>query len=154
MLFCINKIQIGDHGIVYIYMFHTSSFFAFLIECSRYIVRICVLFYYPLWHRKKNCLIRCFGCNQFAQKIAGERVIQDVLPVLHIYITSPAVEHRVGVAIALREIIENTTREVMLMYSVQLVEPIKKTICDSNVLVRRAAAYAFEVYYSVSHTLI
>ncbi|CAL2035321.1 unnamed protein product [Caenorhabditis brenneri] len=89
---------------------------------------------------------RCLG--ELVRKM-GDKVINDILPVLDVNQKSEEIAKRVGVAIALHEIIGNMSKEVTNHYLSAIVEPVRKSICDESELVREAAADTFTVLYHV-----
>uniref|UniRef100_A0A1I7UWW1 TOG domain-containing protein n=1 Tax=Caenorhabditis tropicalis TaxID=1561998 RepID=A0A1I7UWW1_9PELO len=89
---------------------------------------------------------RCLG--ELVRKM-GDKVINDILPVLDVNQKSEEIAKRIGVAIALHEIIGNMSKEVTNHYLSAIVEPVRKSICDESELVREAAADTFTVLYHV-----
>lgn len=83
---------------------------------------------------------RCLG--ELVRKM-GDKVINDILPVLDANQKSEEVAKRVGVAIALHEIIGNMSKEVTNHYLGAIVAPVRRAICDESELVREAAADTF-----------
>ncbi|CAP33490.1 Protein CBG15268 [Caenorhabditis briggsae] len=76
-------------------------------------------------------------------------VINDILPVLDVNQKSEEIAKRIGVAIALHEIINNMSKEVTNHYLSSIVDPVRKSICDESTFVREAAAATFTVLYRV-----
>ncbi|CAI4227723.1 unnamed protein product [Auanema sp. JU1783] len=95
---------------------------------------------------------RCLG--ELVRKM-GEKVISEILPVLEVNQNSEEVEKRVGVALALYEIIYNMSKDVLNHYLSNLVPSVRNCICDEEVEVRRAAASTFSVlYHTVGHAAL
>ncbi|UMM21336.1 hypothetical protein L5515_003059 [Caenorhabditis briggsae] len=89
---------------------------------------------------------RCLG--ELVRKM-GDKVINDILPVLDVNQKSEEIAKRIGVAIALHEIINNMSKEVTNHYLSSIVDPVRKSICDESTFVREAAAATFTVLYRV-----
>ncbi|KAL6728600.1 hypothetical protein Aduo_010358 [Ancylostoma duodenale] len=89
---------------------------------------------------------RCLG--ELVRKM-GDKIINEVLPVLEMNQKSDELEKRVGVAIALHEIMDNITKDVLSHYLENLVTPVRNAICDPSPVVRSAAADTFSVLYQM-----
>ncbi|KAK6741484.1 hypothetical protein RB195_009377 [Necator americanus] len=89
---------------------------------------------------------RCLG--ELVRKM-GDKIINEVLPVLEMNQKSEELEKRVGVAIALHEIMDNITKDVLSHYLESLVTPVRNAICDPSPVVRSAAADTFSVLYQM-----
>ncbi|GMT19301.1 hypothetical protein PFISCL1PPCAC_10598 [Pristionchus fissidentatus] len=88
---------------------------------------------------------RCLG--ELVRKM-GEKIILEVLPVLEEYLDSSDVEKRLGVAVALHEIIANMSKDTLSHYLAQIVVPIRVALCDDDEQVRDSAAETFHVFYN------
>ncbi|WKY00789.1 hypothetical protein Q1695_015092 [Nippostrongylus brasiliensis] len=89
---------------------------------------------------------RCLG--ELVRKM-GEKIINEILPILEVNQKSEDLEKRVGVAVALHEIMENISKDVLSHYLENLVSPVRNGICDSSPIVRSAAADTFSVLYQM-----
>uniref|UniRef100_A0A7I4Y876 TOG domain-containing protein n=2 Tax=Trichostrongylidae TaxID=6315 RepID=A0A7I4Y876_HAECO len=89
---------------------------------------------------------RCLG--ELVRKM-GEKIINEILPILEQNQKSDDLEKRVGVAIALHEIMDNITKDVLSHYLENLVNPVRNGICDPSPVVRSAAADTFSVLYQM-----
>uniref|UniRef100_A0A0N4ZKM4 Translational activator GCN1 n=1 Tax=Parastrongyloides trichosuri TaxID=131310 RepID=A0A0N4ZKM4_PARTI len=87
---------------------------------------------------------KCLG--ELVRKM-GEKVMTDVLPVIAKQLDSDNWLQRQGVAIALAEIVDNTNSEIILIYSENLIDPIKRCLSDENEDVRDAAINLFTAFY-------
>ncbi|GMR42536.1 hypothetical protein PMAYCL1PPCAC_12731 [Pristionchus mayeri] len=88
---------------------------------------------------------KCLG--ELVRKM-GEKIILEVLPVLEEYQQSDETEKRLGVAVALHEIIANMSKDTLAHYLTQIVVPIRTALCDDDEEVRESAAETFHVFYN------
>lgn len=88
---------------------------------------------------------KCLG--ELVRKM-GEKIILEVLPVLEEYQQSDDIEKRLGVAVALHEIIANMSKDTLAHYLTQIVVPIRAALCDDVEEVRESAADTFHVFYN------
>ncbi|PAV83070.1 hypothetical protein WR25_02598 [Diploscapter pachys] len=92
---------------------------------------------------------RCLG--ELVKKM-GDKVINEILPILEVNQQSEDPAKRIGVAVALYEIIANMSKDVLNHYLPQLVPAIRCSISDEDEDVREAAADTFsKLYLSVGH---
>ncbi len=90
---------------------------------------------------------RCLG--ELVKKL-GERIVTDVLPVLEKgQMEDVGVQQRQGVAVALKEIIANSSRDVVVGFANAIVPAIRAALRDSDAGVRTAAAETFNVFHQV-----
>ncbi|VDM51837.1 unnamed protein product, partial [Angiostrongylus costaricensis] len=87
---------------------------------------------------------RCLG--ELVRKM-GDKILNEILPILEVNQKSDNLEKRVGVAIALHEVMDNISKDVLSHYLENLVSPVRNCICDSSPAVRSAAADTFSVLY-------
>jgi HEAT repeat protein len=73
----------------------------------------------------------------------GERVLPEVIPMLERGLTSTDTKERQGVCIGLSEIIQQTSRDHVLLYMDSLLPTVRNSLCDAEEEVRAAAAQTF-----------
>ena len=78
----------------------------------------------------------------------GERVLPEVIPMLEQGLASRDPQERQGVCIGLSEIIQQTSREHVLLYVDSLLPTVRSALCDSQEEVRAAAAMTFDSLHS------
>lgn len=107
-------------------------------------------------------IIRRLGSSNMEQKViasnalgdlikkAGEFVLSTLLPLLEEGLqTSPDVEVKQGICIALRELITSATPEALEDYEKVLISTVRVALVDSDVDVREAAAEAFDALQQI-----
>ncbi|CAI8049233.1 eIF-2-alpha kinase activator GCN1, partial [Geodia barretti] len=78
----------------------------------------------------------------------GERVLPEVIPMLERGLTSTDSKERQGVCIGLSEIIQQTSRDHVLLYMDSLLPTVRNSLCDVEEEVRAAAAQTFNSLHS------
>ncbi|KAJ5730240.1 eIF-2-alpha kinase activator GCN1 [Penicillium malachiteum] len=107
-------------------------------------------------------LIRRLGSSNMEQKViasnalgdlikkAGESVLSSLLPLLEEGLqTSPDVDVKQGICIALRELITSATPEGLEDYEKVLISTVRVALVDHNADVREAAAEAFDALQQI-----
>ena len=78
----------------------------------------------------------------------GERVLPELFPMLEKGLKSSIAQEREGVCFGLSQIILETGREYMNIYSSSLIPMVRSALCDKESEVRGAAAKTFESLHS------
>lgn len=96
-------------------------------------------------HDKRKVAARTLG--DLVRKL-GERVLPEVIPMLEHGTGSESTKERQGVCIGLSEIIQQTSREHVLLYMESLLPTVQNSLCDRDPDVRAAAALTFDSLHS------
>lgn len=78
----------------------------------------------------------------------GERVLPEVIPMLKEGLNSETTQERQGVCIGLSEIIQQTSRDNILLYMNSILPTVQSALCDQQNDVRAAAALTFDSLHS------
>merc|ERR1719400_2754779 len=78
----------------------------------------------------------------------GERVLPEIIPILEKGLDSEDQDKRQGVCVGLSEIMNSTSRDMVLTFVDSLVPTVRKALCDSDPAVRQAAARTFDSLHS------
>ncbi|CAH8521962.1 unnamed protein product [Heterobilharzia americana] len=78
----------------------------------------------------------------------GERILPEIIPLLVTGLDSSDSDQRRGVCTGLIEIIRSCQRDLLSNYADSLLDPIRRTLCDPLVEVRRNGAKTFELLYA------
>ncbi len=78
----------------------------------------------------------------------GERVLPEIIPMLEDGLVSAETQKRQGVCIGLSEIIQQTSRDNVLLYVDSLLPTVRNALCDTEEEVRAAAAQTFDSLHS------
>ena len=82
-------------------------------------------------------------------KKLGERVLPEIIPILKEGLESEAPEKRQGVCVGLSEIMNSTSRDMIMSFIDSLVPTVQKALCDENADVRQAAARTFDSFHNM-----
>lgn len=77
---------------------------------------------------------RCLG--ELVRKM-GDRVLQQIIPILVRGMQDPEPSTRQGVCTGLREVLDNITREQLSEYLGQLLPCVQTALCDDDTAVRQ-----------------
>ena len=103
-----------------------------------------------------NLLLGCLASNSYDKrqvaartlgdlvKKLGERVLPEIIPILERGLDSEQPEKRQGVCVGLSEIMQSTSRDMVLTFVDSLVPTVRKALCDELPEVREAAARTFD----------
>merc|ERR1719309_648823 len=78
----------------------------------------------------------------------GERVLPEIIPILERGLDSEDKDKRQGVCVGLSEIMNSTSKDMVLTFVDSLVPTVRKALCDSDPAVRQAAARTFDSLHS------
>ncbi|CAH8498798.1 unnamed protein product [Schistosoma turkestanicum] len=78
----------------------------------------------------------------------GERILPEIIPLLVTGLDSPDADQRRGVCTGLMEIIRSCQSDLLSNYADSLLDPIRRTLCDPLVEVRRNGGKTFEMLYA------
>ena len=96
-------------------------------------------------HDKRKVAARTLG--DLVRKL-GERVLPEVIPMLERGLNSESTQERQGVCVGLSEIIQQTSRDHVLLYMDSLLPTVQNALCDKDPAVRTAAAMTFDSLHS------
>lgn len=90
-----------------------------------------------------KCKVAARTLGDLVRKL-GERVLPEVIPMLEEGLKSETAQERQGVCIGLSEIIQQTSRDNVLLYMESLLPTVRNALCDERSEVRAAAAMTFD----------
>ena len=108
-----------------------------------------------------NLLLGCLASNSYDKrqvaartlgdlvKKLGERVLPEIIPILKEGLESESPEKRQGVCVGLSEIMNSTSRDMIMSFIDSLVPTVQKALCDENADVRQAAARTFDSFHNM-----
>lgn len=100
-------------------------------------------------HDKRQVAGRTLG--DLVRKL-GERVLPEIIPILERGLNSDQADQRQGVCIGLSEIMESTSRDMVLTFVDSLVPTVRKALSDPLPEVRKAAAKTFDSLHNTVGT--
>lgn len=100
-------------------------------------------------HDKRQVAGRTLG--DLVRKL-GERVLPEIIPILERGLNSDQADQRQGVCIGLSEIMESTSRDMVLTFVDSLVPTVRKALSDPLPQVRKAAAKTFDSLHNTVGT--
>lgn len=100
-------------------------------------------------HDKRQVAGRTLG--DLVRKL-GERVLPEIIPILERGLNSDQPDQRQGVCIGLSEIMESTSKDMVLTFVNSLVPTVRKALSDPLPEVRKAAAKTFDSLHNTVGT--
>lgn len=91
---------------------------------------------------------RCLG--ELVRKM-GDRVLQQIIPILVRGMQDPEASTRQGVCTGLKEVLDNISREQLQEYLAQLLPTVQAALCDEDTTVRQACLLPC-LCYACCHT--
>ena len=79
----------------------------------------------------------------------GERIIVEVLPILHTKLSSDDPLERQGVCVGLSELLRSTSKDQMLAHVDPIISTVNSALCDSDRMVREAGGVAFNSLHAL-----